>query len=209
MDANAAAMGEAWLGAARDKNTFIYVTVGTGIGGSLFIDGRLIRGIHHCAGEIGHTILIPNGPLCGCGKHGCLEALASGLAIARKGEAALLLGRTSALRQVERPVTAQHVVEAARQGDALAVEILNEAAYFLEIGLANLLTLYDPEMIVLGGGIMFGAFDLLKPEMQRSIQQNLNYWAPRDTPVILGQLGEMAGLLGAARAALELVEHHH
>jgi glucokinase len=205
MDANAAAVGEYWQGAAKGLHSFAFVIVGTGIGAGIMLNDQIVHGAHGTAGEIGHTVLIPNGPLCGCGKHGCLEALASGLAIARKASAALLLGRDTTLRHLDEPLTARHVVEAARAGDAVAREIIDEAAYYLGIGLANLITLFDPQAIVLGGGVGWGAYDLLLPALNRSVQQHLNYWAARTTPILPTGTGDYAGLLGAAHAALSSI----
>lgn len=202
MDANAAALGELWRGAAQGLQTFAFVIVGTGIGAGIVLDGRVVHGAHGVAGEIGHTVIIPNGPLCGCGKHGCLEALSSGLAIARRANATLKLGRETRLSELGEPLTTQHVVAAARAGDAVAAEVLDDAAYYLGIGLANLITLLDPQAVVLGGGVGWGAYDLLLPPLRRSVQQHLNYWAARETPILPAGAGEQAGLLGAAYAAL-------
>lgn len=207
MDANAAALGEFWQGAARGLNSFAFVIVGTGIGAGLVLNGQVWHGARCTAGEIGHTVIVPGGPLCGCGKHGCLEALSSGLAIVRKAEAAIKLGRDTTLRTFSPAISGQQVTEAARAGDAVAVEIMDEAAYYLGIGLSNLITLLDPQAIVLGGGIGWGAFDLLRPRLHSTIQQHLNYWAARDLPILRSQLVEQAGLLGAAWAALNLISY--
>lgn len=208
MDANAAALGEYWQGAAKGFNNFAFVIVGTGVGAGIVLNQQPLHGAHGVAGEIGHTVLIPNGPLCGCGKHGCLEALSSGLAIARKANAALMLGRATALQQYEAPLTAKDVVEAARAGDPLACEIIDEAGYYLGIALANFVTLFDPEAIVLGGGLGYGAYDLLYPALQKGFQPHLNLWAARDTPILQSIVGDdYAGLLGAAYAAHSLISH--
>ena len=201
MDANAAALGEAWRGHGRGLRSFAYVIVGTGIGAGLIVDGRVVRGAHSTAGEIGHTVIVPGGPLCGCGKHGCLEALASGLAVARMAQAALTLGRGTALREAGEPLTAARVAAAARDGDAVAREVFDTAAYYLGIGIANLITLIDPEAVILGGGVAQGASDLLLPGVRRSVHSHLNAWAARDIPILITALGDHAGLLGAARAA--------
>lgn len=201
MDANAAALGEAWQGQARDFNSFAFIIVGTGIGSGLIIDGHSWRGAHSVAGEIGHTVIVPGGPLCGCGKHGCLEALSSGLAIARKANAQILLGRETILKDLETPINAEDVASAARDGDTVAREIMNDVAYYLGIGIANMITLFDPEAIILGGGVACGASDLLLPGIHSSVQRHLNYWAARETPILITSLGEHAGLLGAAQAA--------
>lgn len=206
MDANAAALGEYWQGAAKGFKNFAFVIVGTGVGAGIVLNGQPLHGAHGVAGEIGHTVLIPNGPLCGCGKHGCLEALSSGLAIARKANAALMLGRKTTLQQYDAPLTAKDVVEAARSGDALACEIIDEAGYHLGMALANFITLFDPEAIILGGGLGWGAYDLLYPALQRGLQQHLNYWSARDIPILQSTVGDdYAGLLGAAYAAHSLI----
>lgn len=203
MDANAAALGEYWQGAAQGLKSFAFVIVGTGIGAGILLNGQPLHGAHGVAGEIGHTVLIPNGPLCGCGKHGCLEALSSGLAIARKANAVLMLGRDTSLRQAKTPLSAKDVVDAARSGDARAQEIIDEAGFYLGIGLANFITLFDPEAIVLGGGLGWGAYDLLYPALQRGLQPHLNYWSARETPILASTVGDdFAGLLGAAHAAV-------
>lgn len=207
MDANAAALGEFWRGAGRGLQNFAFVIVGTGIGAGLILDGRIVHGAHSAAGEVGHTVILPGGPLCGCGKHGCLEALASGLALSRRAEAAVKLGRATVLSQHAPGISGQHVADAARAGDAVAREIMAEAAFYLGVGLANIITLLDPQSIIIGGGVGAGAFDLLQAPLNQSIQQHLNYWAARDIPIQPSTLGEHAGLYGAARAALNIVSH--
>jgi glucokinase len=202
MDANAAAVGEAWKGQAQQFRSFAFMIVGTGIGSGLVFNGQSWRGAHSVAGEIGHTVIVPGGPLCGCGKHGCLEALASGLSIARKANAQIMLGRKTLLRELE-VITAEHVTQAARQGDAVALEIMEDAAYYLGLGVANIITFFDPEAIILGGGVARGASDLLLPRVHQIVQQHLNYWAARETPILITSLGEHAGLIGGARAALD------
>lgn len=202
MDANAAALGEYWRGAGQGFDTFAFVIVGTGIGAGIILNGQIWRGSHGTGGEIGHTVILPNGPLCSCGKHGCVEAMASGLAIARKAEAAITLGRETTLKPFTGSITTFQIAEAARAGDAVAIEVLNEAAFYLGIGLSNFITLMDPQAIVLGGGVGDGAFDLVSVPLNRAVQQHLNYWAKRDTPILRTTLGDQAGLFGAARAAL-------
>ena len=208
MDANAAALGEHWRGAAHGLDHFIYVIVGTGIGAGIMLEQRIWRGARGAAGEVGHMVLLPGGPLCGCGKHGCLEALSSGLAIRRKAEAALKLGRTTSLEYAGGAISAEMVADAARGGDSVARQIIDEAGYYLGLGLSNLVTLLDPQAIVLGGGLGWGAFDLFEAPMRRALDEHLNYWADRTLRVTRAKLGEYAGLYGAARAALELVPDH-
>jgi glucokinase len=155
-DANAAALGEYLAGAGVGAEALIYVTVSTGVGGGIILKGELYRGLDGAAGEIGHMIIEPNGPLCNCAKRGCLEALASGTAIARDGRAALELGKAPALQELTEGdpglVTAELVAQAAAEGDVDAAAIITRAGTMLGLGLANLVNLLNPDVIVIGGG---------------------------------------------------------
>jgi glucokinase len=161
-DANAGALAEWRYGAGRGKRSVVYMTMGTGIGGGLVLDGRLYRGANGNAGEVGHMRVVPEGgPLCGCGKWGCLEAYCSGPAIARRAREALTRAREApgaadagaailALAGSVEAVTAEHLFAAARQGDPLAERLVDETARLLGVGLANVIQLLNPEAIVLG-----------------------------------------------------------
>ncbi|MEP6754786.1 MAG: ROK family protein [Chthonomonadales bacterium] len=163
-DANATALAEWKFGAGRGVNTMAFVTMGTGVGAGLILDGKLYHGTNDMAGEVGHQTILIDGPKCGCGKRGCLEALVSGPAIGRMAQERLEFGRGK--RMVELAggkatnVTAKHVVEAAREGDALAITIINDVGTYLGMGLANLIMIINPERIVLGT-IAVHAGDLL------------------------------------------------
>ncbi len=155
-DANAAALGELCFGAARGLQQVVYLTVSTGIGGGIIIDGRLYQGASGSAGEFGHMVLDADGPACACGNHGCLEALASGSAIAREGRDAAARGESPALARLatERgELTAEHVAEAAAGGDAVAAGIVSRAAGFFGLGLAAIVNALNPEAIIIGGGV--------------------------------------------------------
>lgn len=155
-DANAAGLGEKNFGQGRNKKNFIYVTVSTGIGGGIVIDGKLLEGASYVAGEIGHMTIVPKGAPCKCGKLGCLEAYGSGTAIARMGhEEYKKAGKLDALRRLTegRLVSAKDLGIAAKKGDKLADEVYARAGFYLGIGLANLLNTINPEMIILGGGV--------------------------------------------------------
>lgn len=166
-DANAAAMGEYLAGAGRGARSLIYVTVSTGIGGGIVLDGRLYRGSDGAAGEIGHMVIRPAGPLCGCGNRGCLEAVASGTALARDGGAAILAGEAPVLaRIVERHgggISAELVARAASEGDEGASSLLRRAGEMLGIGLGNLVNLLNPDVIAVGGGVAKIGPPLLEP----------------------------------------------
>lgn len=172
-DANLGALGEHRYGVARGVRHMVYLTLSTGIGGGLILDGRLYLGATGTAGEIGHMVVELDGPPCGCGRRGCLEAIASGTAIARQAREALQTpqGAHSQLANVPLDeLEARHVFAAAEQGDALARAILGRSAAALGAGLASLLHLFDPELLVFGGGLTRQPALLLEPalaEMRR------------------------------------------
>ncbi len=212
-DANAAALGEWWAGAGRGTAHFLYVTVSTGIGGGIVIGGRLYRGAHAAAGEIGHTVIVvEDGPLCGCGHRGCLEAVASGTAIARRavealrGQASQPDGPGSILwrlagGQPER-IDARLVAEAARQGDALAQEVLEVTWRYLGAGLVNLMNLFDPEAIAIGGGVSRMGEMMMEP-LRRYVRARAVAGPAEGTRLVTAQLGRNAGVVGAAAVARE------
>ncbi|MDD5312350.1 MAG: ROK family protein [Dehalococcoidia bacterium] len=200
-DANAAALGEYELGKYAGVSNLIYLTVSTGIGGGIIINGNLYEGSSGCAGEIGHMIIDVDGPECKCGKKGCLEAFASGTAIARTAKDLLKRGRKSLLTQMTDgyidAVTAEHVTRAARQGDIVACEAIRTAAHYLGIGLANVVNIFNPDVIVIGGGVSKMGNMILKPA--RIYMKKYAFKLPaRDVKVIRSRLGTDAGLLGAA-----------
>jgi glucokinase len=204
-DANAAGIGEYLYGAGRGTVHMIYVTASTGIGGGLILNGKIYQGATGGAGEIGHTTVAPYGPRCGCGNRGCLEAMASGTAIAREGQdlvrrgvptliAGLVDGKPDA-------VTAKIVVDAMQQGDRYACDIVTQAMHYLGIGMANLVNLFNPEMIVIGGGLTHLGEQLLDP-VRRAIALRAFPIAAQRVQVALAQLGDDVGIIGAAGAAM-------
>lgn len=205
-DAAAAAYGEYILGAGRGYESVLLVTLGTGIGGGIVIGGRPYSGADGLAVEIGHLPLLPDGPLCGCGKRGCLETLCSGTALAREGRILLETGRPTSLREMVgrgEELTAHHVIEAAQNGDGEAANILERAALFLGKGLAVAVNLFNPDRIVLGGGLsQAGAFSLGAALEQ--IERFAVTPAAKNVSLVLAQLGEESGAVGALR----LLENH-
>lgn len=204
-DANAAAWGEKVFGRGKGAKNFAYVTVSTGIGSGLVVNGRLLLGASFGAGEIGHTIVVPKGAKCGCGQRGCLEAYASGTAIAHFVRDALKKGRKSKIRQcLSRPekVSAEVVALFARKRDALALEAFRRAGYYLGVGLANLINLLNPERILLGGGVM-KSWRYLWPEMTASLRHHAWPALCRACRIERASLGKEVGDLGA----LALVFH--
>jgi glucokinase len=199
-DANAAALGEAWVGAGRGVRDLVYITVSTGIGGGLILDGRLYRGAHGTAGEIGHVIIDPNGPRCHCGNRGCLEMLASGTAIARQAREAVARGEATSLQRFAAcpdEITAAAVGDAARDGDPLAFDLYLRAGTRIGIVLSNLLALLNPRMIIVGGGVS-KAGDLLFRPAREAIRARVYPHPALDVVVTPAELGDDVGIIGAA-----------
>ena len=197
-DANAAALGENAFGAGRGTRHMIYITVSTGVGGGIIADGCLYGGAKGSAGEIGHTIVDPSGPPCGCGNRGCLESLSSGTAIARRAAEAADRGDSAALagiKEREGRVSARLVAEAARQGDAVSAAIYEEAGRFLGIALANTVNLFSPEAIVLGGGVM-QAKDLFLPRAEATMREFALDEPLKYMRLVEAELGDRAGVMG-------------
>lgn len=201
-DANAAALGEWRYGAGRDAQSMVFVTVSTGIGGGVIADGRILHGRRGLAAEIGHMTITDQGERCFCGAIGCFEAVASGTALGRRATAGTKAFDGSMLRGLsgDADVTGRHVVDAARRGDAQALELLAVEARWLGIGLTNLLHLYSPDIIVMGGGISHG-YDLLHGQIQATVHERAMS-AYRAVPIVAAQLGRHAGLIGAASLIL-------
>lgn len=221
-DCNAAALAEHRFGVGQGKSNLIYVTVSTGVGGGIIINGELLLGAHGLAGEIGHIKVRPDGPLCGCGSRGCLEAQASGPSIAREARQRLRAGElhsepvesmhgepvesTSRILELAHgdldAISARLVNEAAQQGDPLAVDVFRQAGTYLGLGLVTLLHLFDPDIVVIGGSVS-KAGDLLFGPAREVVRQRCmtdRYW--RDTPIVPAALGDDVGLLGALALVL-------
>lgn len=196
-DADAAALGEAAWGAGKNKRRLIYVTVGTGIGAGLVFDGALYRGVDQAHPEIGHHLVDPSGPRCSCGFHGCWESLAAGPALAEWFRANAPPGNPGGATP-----TAKQICQLARNGDAAAGQAVEHEVRYLGLGLANLVTLFAPDAIVLGGSMMKSA-DLFLPGIRKLIRQCCHYVPFDRTELRLASLGEEANLIGAAR-----VWHH-
>jgi glucokinase len=198
-DANCATLGEWWLGAARGARHVVGLTLGTGIGGGLIMDGRLYHGISDVAGELGHMTIDSNGRRCGCGNYGCLEAYASGSAIAERAREALAGGDPSSLPQLVggdlSQLTAAMVYDAAKEGDAMAIEVVRDTARFLGIGVANLLNAFNPEVVVLAGGVTRAGDALFEP-MRAEVRRRAFKPAVDACRIVPGVLPN-AGVVGA------------
>jgi glucokinase len=196
-DADAAALGEAGWGAGKNKSRLLYVTVGTGIGAGLILDGQVYRGVDCAHPEIGHHVIDPSGPQCSCGFRGCWESLAAGPAMA-----AWLESEAPAIYSHRHKLTAKRICELAVEGDELARRVVARETYYLGLGLANLVTLFTPDAIVLGGGLMKSA-NLFLDGIHRIIRESCRFVPFGRTELTRASLGEEANLIGAAR-----VWHH-
>ncbi|MEW6182860.1 MAG: ROK family protein [Bacillota bacterium] len=205
-DANLAAWGEFVYGAGRESNDLVYVTVSTGIGGGLVLGGRLYRGAGYGAGEIGHITVLPDGPLCQCGNRGCLEALASGTAVAREAKNLIAQGQGRAILAaaggVIETVTAETVSLAAYRGDGEALGLFNTAGGWLGIGVGVVLNLLNPAVVVLGGGMMKSA-SLFWGTLEEETRSRAFSSAWEAAQVVTAELGGRAGVFGAVAYALK------
>lgn len=207
-DANVAAWAEYRAGAGRAAvSDMVMLTVGTGVGGGVVVEDRLLLGAHGLAAELGHIVVLEGGPLCPCGNHGCLEALASGNAIGRTARDEVATGRVPAESPLSRAapgtVTGKTVTHAAEAGDDFAIGILDRAGFWLGIGIASLVNALDPEVVVVGGGAMVAGELLLAPARQSFAERLLGRAHRPLPPVEPAHLADDAGLVGAALLALE------
>ncbi|GAB4573416.1 MAG: ROK family protein [Anaerolineae bacterium] len=199
-DAHVATLGEHWVGAGRHVRHMVYITVGTGVGGGLIIDGRLHRGVGLMAAEVGHQVIDLDGPECYCGARGCLEMLAAAPAIRRMAaEQAASDGMMLRLAGGDRArLTPRVVYEAATQGDPEARQILARVGFYLGIGVANLLNVLAPEAVILGGGVMQG-WDLIAPDIMAVINARAAMIPYEQVQILPARLGLNAGVIGAVK----------
>lgn len=199
-DANVAALGERWQGAGKNTSNMIMVTLGTGVGGAIIANGQIVHGAVGSAGEVGHIVVEPaNGLACNCGNTGCLESYASATAIIRAGEEAARNGhspRLAAHIKEQRSLTAKDVIDAAKAGDHGAASVIQQAAYYLGLGLGQAASLLNPEKIVIGGGVSAAGEYLLAP-VRESFQRYCYHHAAH-CELLCAQLGNDAGMIGAA-----------
>jgi glucokinase len=205
-DANCAVLGEWWVGAARGARNAIGITIGTGIGGGLVLDGKLYHGASDVAGEIGHTTIDTEGRRCKCGNYGCLEAYASGPNIAMRAVEEIEAGAVSRLPTLVggdlSKITAQTVYQAAQDGDDLALEVVNDTAKFLGVGIGNLLNVFNPEVVVVCGGVTAAGDHLFVP-LRREVARRAFKPAVAACRIVPGELAGTAGVYGAAKAFLD------
>jgi len=205
-DANAAALGEFYFGAARGVRDFIYITISTGIGGGIVIDGKIYSGAIGAAGEVGHMTIDDDGPICNCGNRGCWETLASGTALAGEARHRIEEGVTTSILEYANgdpeKVTAEVIHSAAKHGDGLAKELITRTGYYVGVGLANLINIFNPELIVIGGGLSNIGDMLLKPAFKTAGERAYKE-AFHAVRFASAELGRNSGVLGAAAFALQ------
>ncbi|MCM8711793.1 ROK family protein [Clostridium sp. SYSU_GA19001] len=199
-DANVAAIGEYMLGAGKGTTNMVYVTVSTGVGGGAILNGKIYRGSTSNALEVGHTTVLPNGPRCNCGNYGCVEALASGTAIGRQAKEAVESGLETSLKNYEK-VTSYEVFKEAEKGDKVSKEILDRSLGYLGIGIANIISSFDPEMVVIGGGVSKGG-QIVFDKVKEVVNERCFKAMAESCKIVPAALGTDAGVIGAVALAL-------
>lgn len=207
-DAELGALGEWAAGAGRGEANLAYIKVGTGIGAGLLLDGRIYRGVSGSAGEIGHLTIDENGPFCTCGNQGCLEAIAGGRAIALQAQEAVRKGKRTQLTAIQpvESISAREVASAARRGDLLAQQILTKAGTHIGIAIAGLINLFNPGMIVIGGGVAQTG-DLLLEPMRQAVRTRSLPASTRVVRITTAILGRRSSAMGAVTQALTIALH--
>ena len=201
-DANAAALGEQWRGAGQGIRSMILLTLGTGVGGGIILDNKIWHGADGMAGEIGHMTLIPDGRPCTCGNIGCLEMYSSARGIVQSFREAL--GETTGgVPDQLRQISSEQVYEAAGAGNEIALQVMKDMGRMLGIGIASLINIFNPERIVVGGGVK-DAWPLFIGATREEIMKRAFAVPAKRTEIVPSQLGDDAGMVGAAAVALEL-----
>lgn len=199
-DANLAALGEWRYGAGIGYDNLLYLTISTGIGGGAIINGKLMTGARGLAGEFGHFTIIPNGPLCGCGHRGHLEAVASGTAIAKYVSERIALGADSSLASISNP-SAKDVGQAALAGDSLAIQALQQAGTYIGHTLADYLNIFNPSIVILGGGVIAAGSLILDPIKNALPNYVLGSSYLEHVQIVTASLGDNVGLIGGLALA--------
>ena len=205
-DVNVMALGEIYQGSGKGINNLIFIKIGTGIGAGIVCEGKIYRGASGCAGDIGHICVDKNGPICHCGNKGCLEAMAAGPAIAERALQAAQAGKSSIIMNLYekngRILQAEDVGNASREGDALAIEVIRESGQYIGDVLAGLVNFYNPEMIVIGGGVSNLGNLLLSTIRQTVLHRSLPL-ATRDLHIVFSDIGQATGVIGAINLAMD------
>jgi glucokinase-like ROK family protein len=205
-DVNVMALGEINQGAGKGVDNLVFVKIGTGIGSGIICEGNLYRGSSGCAGDIGHISVNKSGPLCHCGNRGCLEAYAGGPAIAERALTEAQAGRSPILLKYfeknGKVIRTEDVGDAAREGDALAIEVIRESGQYIGDVLAGLVNFFNPEMIVIGGGVR-NLGNLLLSSIRQTVLHRSTSLATRDLRIVFSETGPDAGVIGAVNLAMD------
>jgi glucokinase len=201
-DANVAALGEFYAGAGKGCKSLVAITIGTGIGGGVIINGRLLTGFNFAGAELGHTVILQGGELCGCGRRGCFEAYASATGLIRQTKAAMVKNRASKLWDIVggdlEQVDGRTSFAAQEQGDETAREVLNTYAGYLATGITNMVNIFQPEVVCVGGGVSNAGEALLAPVREILDREDYARASKNRCRMVIAQLGNDAGIIGAA-----------
>jgi glucokinase len=201
-DARCAALGELQFGAGRGACHMVMITLGTGIGGAFVVDGRLLLGPNGSIGEVGHQTIDPSGPRCGCGNFGCWEQWCARDAIIERALRLIQRGRATSLLATEEEITPARIADAAAAGDALALEVIEETAFYIGVGVANLINMLNPEVFVIGGGIALAGEVLFEP-VRRTVRARAVALQQQTARIVPAELGDNAGVMGGVVLALQ------
>ncbi len=212
-DVNLGTLGESWLGAAQGADSTVGIFVGTGIGGAVLVGGKLVRGVRFAAGEIGHIVMEVDGPLCGCGNRGCLEAMASRTAIERDIREAVSSGRETILQEMLDGdlsiIKSGALKKALKKGDGLVTEVMEKASIVIGHACLTVRHLLDPEVIVLGGGVVEACGNFILPLVQEVVDSDALGAARNGGRIVESSLGDDAVILGAVALAKESIGRHN
>jgi len=200
-DANLAALGEHQFGAGQGVDDMVYLTISTGIGGGIISAGRLLLGARGYAAEVGHQTLVADGPICGCGQPGHLEALASGPSIVRNAKERMEAGKKSRISDFGDEITGESIAEAAQAGDELARDLFKQAGFYIGLGLVNLIHILEPQKVLIGGGVSL-AGDLIFDPIRETVKERVMSPVFLDVEILPAALGVDVGLMGAVALVL-------
>ena len=205
-DANAAAYGEFLAGAAKGANDAVCITLGTGVGGGIIINGKIYSGFNFAGAEIGHTVVDPNGPQCTCGRYGCFEVFSSAMGLIRMTKEAMEQNKDSLLwaeSELQGKVSARTAFNAMRQGDAVAKDVVDKYIKYLACGITNTINIFQPDILCIGGGVCNEGDPLLLPLKEIVAKEVYTRNSPKNTEIVIAKLGNDAGIIGAAFLGLD------
>ena len=201
-DANCAALGEAVAGAGNGAKNFIAITLGTGVGSGIVVDGKLVTGVNYAAGEMGHMVICAGGERCNCGRRGCWECYSSATALIRQTKDAMMHDAGSLMWKIADGalfnVNGRTAFEAMRQGDAMAKDVVDNYLYYLTVGITNVINIFQPEIVCIGGGVGNEGESLLRPLRQLVSCKRYSMRSEKQTEIVVAKLGNDAGIYGAA-----------